>query len=125
MIHQKLRNAGGEPVLQTESSAFKQSIDIKTDLSIMKRLTFTLAFFNDRMRLRSWKAIAMALVGLLYFQQAGVAQTSCPLACNDQVQVSLDDNCSALITPDVVLEAPGAGCMYSVRVHDRNGQIIP
>lgn len=91
----------------------------------MKRLTFTLASFTDRMRLRSGKAMIIALLGFLAFQPVLSAQQSCPLACNNRVQVSLDDFCRALITPDVILEAPGIGCNYTVRVYERNGQLVP
>lgn len=44
------------------------------------------------------------------------------LACNDGVQVSVDQNCIAVITPDVVLEAMQYDpSFYSVEVRDLNG----
>jgi hypothetical protein len=54
--------------------------------------------------------------------QAQVA--SCPLACNDLVQVSLDENCVVQITPDMMLEGNGTapGCLYTVQVLNTNGQ---
>ena len=53
------------------------------------------------------------------------AQT-CPLACNDLVQVSVDVNCKAEITPDMLLESPGPGnCNYVVVLYDENDQPLP
>jgi len=53
------------------------------------------------------------------------AQT-CPLACNDLIQVSVDANCTAEITPDMLLEAPGTGnCNYVVVIYDENDQPLP
>jgi len=49
---------------------------------------------------------------------------NCPLACNDLVNVALNPNCTALVTPDMILEAPGAGCPYMVTIFDGSGQPI-
>lgn len=50
------------------------------------------------------------------------------LACNDNVQVSLDENCSATISPDMILEGGPYGCYdnYIVRVRagGPNGPLI-
>ncbi|MBK9257396.1 MAG: T9SS type A sorting domain-containing protein [Saprospiraceae bacterium] len=50
----------------------------------------------------------------------------CPLACNNLVQVSLDEDCDVEITPDMMLEGQGlpANCTYLVQVIGANGQPI-
>ncbi len=47
------------------------------------------------------------------------------MACNSLVYVSLDTSCTAVITPDVMLENPAADSFYRVEVRDPNGNIIP
>lgn len=90
----------------------------------MKRLTFTPTSLFARMRQPGGMAFLMVLFSIFTMQQDLNAQ-ACPLACNDRVQVSLDDQCTALILPDDILEAPGISCNYSVRVYNRNGTVIP
>ena len=53
-------------------------------------------------------------------------QASCPLACNNLVQVSLDEDCDVEITPDMMLEGQGlpANCVYAVQVMGPNNQPI-
>lgn len=48
---------------------------------------------------------------------------SCPLACNNLVQVSLDDDCRVEVTPDMMLEGQGTdpACTYQVIVLGANG----
>ena len=41
---------------------------------------------------------------LLFCSYYGYTQTGGALACNDLVQVSLDENCEADIIPDMILE---------------------
>jgi len=49
----------------------------------------------------------------------------CDLACNNGVQVSLDNTCSVTITPDMVLEGdPSPGCTYVVAVLDAGNNPI-
>ncbi|MCC6816825.1 MAG: T9SS type A sorting domain-containing protein [Saprospiraceae bacterium] len=54
------------------------------------------------------------------------AQT-CPLACDDEVNVSLNANCEATITPAMMLEEfdPSSGCPYTVVVYGINGLPLP
>ncbi|MDX1684036.1 MAG: T9SS type A sorting domain-containing protein [Saprospiraceae bacterium] len=51
----------------------------------------------------------------------------CPLACNDLIQVSVDSNCTALVTPDMLLEAPGDStvCDYMITLFDENDNPLP
>ena len=54
------------------------------------------------------------------------ATAQCPLGCNNSVQISLDDDCSVEVTPDMVLEGQGTnGCDYTVQVLGSNNQPIP
>lgn len=50
--------------------------------------------------------------------------TSNSMACNDLVQVSLDDDCERIITPDMLLEGSHYGCYdnFTVQVIDNNGR---
>ncbi len=81
--------------------------------------------FTTKHRLEKYRTVfALAMMIFGFFMNNGHAQT-CPLACNDNVQVTLDTNCLAIITPDMILEDPGAGCNYDVVVKDLNGNIIP
>ena len=48
-------------------------------------------------------------------------RAQCPLACDDNVQVSLDEYCLATITPDMLLEDMGTGCTYTVVVYNTTG----
>ncbi|HMU03101.1 MAG TPA: hypothetical protein PJ990_05740, partial [Saprospiraceae bacterium] len=52
------------------------------------------------------------------------AQSQCPLACNNLVQVSMDEDCIVEITPDMMLEGNGlpGNCLYVVQVLGLNGQ---
>ncbi|HHB52437.1 MAG TPA: hypothetical protein ENK75_05280, partial [Saprospiraceae bacterium] len=38
--------------------------------------------------------------------------------CNDLVQVSVDDNCTALITPDMILEGDEDYANFEVRIYN-------
>ncbi|MDQ3140744.1 MAG: T9SS type A sorting domain-containing protein [Bacteroidota bacterium] len=83
-------------------------------------------FSTIESKLLSLKRIC--LTGLLLFSFATVQNLhaqSCPLACDDNVQVSVDEDCIALITPDMILEDPGVLCNYIVVVYDNNGLPLP
>jgi hypothetical protein len=64
----------------------------------------------------------MTLSALLTFWSIGV-NAQCSLACNDLVNVSLDEDCIVTITPDIMLEGQGipANCTYTVQVLNANG----
>ncbi|MFK8006456.1 MAG: HYR domain-containing protein, partial [Saprospiraceae bacterium] len=53
--------------------------------------------------------------------------TSNDLTCNSLVHVTLDENCEALVTADMVLEGNNYGCYddYVITVTDANGIIVP
>lgn len=86
----------------------------------MKTKCPTYDVFKSKLTELSGLALMLMLFG--FFQNA---QAQCPLACNDLVQVSVDANCTAQITPDMLLEAPGANCSYVVVIYDENDQPLP
>jgi hypothetical protein len=55
----------------------------------------------------------------------GNVSAQCPLACDNLVQVSLDADCKALITPSMILQDSGINCTYRVVVYDLNNLPIP
>lgn len=62
------------------------------------------------------------------FAQNSFAQTpDCPLSCNDLVQISLNHDCQAIITPEMIIEGENdnAQCPYKIyKIFDKNNQII-
>ncbi|MBK8628465.1 MAG: HYR domain-containing protein [Saprospiraceae bacterium] len=48
------------------------------------------------------------------------------LACNDLVQVSLDEDCETIVTPDMLLEGNEYGCYdkYTVQIIANNGAVL-
>ena len=52
--------------------------------------------------------------------------TGSTLACNNSINLSLDGNCEAWITPDMILEGDDYACLddYCVVIKDLNGNII-
>ncbi len=65
------------------------------------------------------------LLMAMLFSNDAISQ--CPLACNNNVQVSMDDDCKVEITPDMMLEGQGVSalCNYTVEVQNAFGQPIP
>ncbi len=65
---------------------------------------------------------------LIFFQNEAFSQVDCniTMSCNDLVQVSLDENCEAVIAPDMILESPDYDdSEYSVVVMDDEGNVVP
>lgn len=67
---------------------------------------------------------ALLIVGTLFISQSLSAQ--CQLNCIQNLQVSLNENCEALITPNDILKSPGdcPGPKY-VEILDKNNKVIP
>jgi len=85
----------------------------------MKRAIQTQGNLNS---FRAAKCLIMAL--LMSFSFVATAQVDCnvTMACNDGLQVSLDDACQAEITPDMMLESPAyAADAYAVELYDMAG----
>ncbi len=85
----------------------------------MRKENFTFLY-----KTKSLIANCIAVWGLLIFSFQELS-AQCPLNCDNLVQVSVDDNCEAVITPDVMLEDPGVGCNYVVVVFGPNGSPLP
>ncbi|MBK9108962.1 MAG: hypothetical protein IPM92_11515 [Saprospiraceae bacterium] len=85
----------------------------------MRKENFTI-LFPTKPTLRWFLSIGFVCFLLI---QENFAQ--CPLACDDLVQVSVDNNCEAKITPDMILEDPGVGCIYTVVVFGPTGVPLP
>ena len=52
--------------------------------------------------------------------------TDCTLACNDNVQISLNSNCEVVVTPGMLLEDEGGPtCAYTVEIYDADDNLIP
>lgn len=67
------------------------------------------------------------LSALLTIWYSGLMAQACPLACNNLVQVSMDEDCRVTITPDMMLEGQGVApsCNYVVEVLGTNGLLLP
>ena len=94
----------------------------------MKRPIFTLNNFLNIFSVK-FQAIARAFSIVLTFTliQTNIqAQCDVILACNDGVQISLDDDCNMTIEPDMILEAPDYGDIYyDVEAKLPNGTSLP
>lgn len=55
------------------------------------------------------------------------AQAQCPLICNKNVNISMDEDCLIEVTPDMILEGEGTlvECLYEVVIMGSNGVPIP
>ena len=70
----------------------------------------------------------LGVVLCLLMANMAIAQVDCntTMACNDGIQVSLDENCQAVITADMIIEDPlYDNSAYTVQVMDQQGNIIP
>lgn len=62
------------------------------------------------------------------FDEVNINDENCPAApleCIAQVNVSLDQNCEAVITPEAVLASLTTAADYSVVLYDSHNQVIP
>ena len=87
----------------------------------MKSEKFTLT-----KHIRFGRFIKMSMLSALltiWYSGLQAQVTSCPLACNNLVQVSMDEDCIVEITADMMLEGQGLSpsCNYVVEVLGVNG----
>ena len=69
--------------------------------------------------------VSSAFALILFFLMSQNSFAQCDLACNNGVQVSLDNTCSVTITPDMVLEGdPDPSCNYVIAVLDAGNNPI-
>lgn len=73
------------------------------------------------------KSLVLPLLGVLLFASGVIAQVDpCDgtLACNDNVQISLDYSCEAELLPSLILNGNGTGCPMHVRIKTENDVIV-
>jgi hypothetical protein len=71
--------------------------------------------------------VALLLLFFISMPQQLDAQQQCPLAANDLVQISLDQNCEALITPGMILEGEDetGNCNYLIKtIWEEDGTVV-
>ncbi len=63
---------------------------------------------------------------LMSFASSAMAQCDFTMACNDGLQVSLEGDCTSVITPDMLLEGmQGTNADYTVSVMYLDGTVVP
>ncbi|MCB9327134.1 MAG: T9SS type A sorting domain-containing protein [Lewinellaceae bacterium] len=65
------------------------------------------------------------LPAFMLFASIQLGAQNCPLGCNNNVQISMDDDCEVEVTPEMILEGEGTGCNYIVTVLGANNIPIP
>ncbi len=84
----------------------------------MKKEKFTKLFLGQ------FRLMTLVSLFLIIFSHVETF-AQCTLACDDYVQVSVNQNCVATITPKIVLEDSSITCTYSVIVYDVSGIPLP
>lgn len=78
---------------------------------------------NTNRRTSFWSFSLMLIFALVFSNRALMAQpTPCALACNGLTQVSLDQNCQAIVTPAMILNDTLSSCrggQFSVTIFDK------
>ncbi len=89
----------------------------------MKQENFTRIFSASLSR---WLKLSI-LPAFMILVSYNVDAQNCPLGCNNNVQISLDDDCEVEVTADMILEGqgPSPDCDYVVTVLGSNNQPIP
>jgi hypothetical protein len=95
----------------------------------MKRPNFTLknllTLVSDNIKTTT-RAFSIVITITLIYSAAQAQNCNVILACNDGVQISLDDDCNMTIEPDMVLEGPAyTDDFYDVEAKLPNGTSIP
>ncbi len=67
------------------------------------------------------------LVLFIGLMMPGSLLAQCNLSCNNGINTSLDPNCTAIITTDIILEGGTNGCVgpFVIELYDENGNYIP
>ena len=87
----------------------------------MKLEKFTLDLSNGISKIAG--TLALLLISVFSYQ---VSAQTCPLGCNNRVQISLDGDCSVEVTPAMILEGEDTmACTYIVEVLGPNDVPIP
>jgi len=95
----------------------------------MKRPNFTLknllTLVSDIIKTTT-RAFSIVITITLIYSAAQAQNCNVILACNDGVQISLDDDCNMTIEPDMILEGPAyTDDFYDVEAKLPNGTSIP
>lgn len=85
--------------------------------------------FTSRLNVMVSKTyLAFAFLFVFFAMQNVMAQTpDCPLSSNNLVQVSIDNTCTSLVTPEMIIEGETDGfpCNYTINsIVDANGAIV-
>ncbi len=73
---------------------------------------------------KATQQVGLALLALLLSTNILIGQCPQSLGCNDDIQISLDYECFAVITPELILEDERTGCDYVVTIMTANDVII-
>ncbi len=71
--------------------------------------------------------LSKTLIAMIFVLVSIQSYSQCSLKCNNQVNISLDENCMATVTPEMIINSLSTTCpggMYSVRLESTNGAII-
>jgi len=82
------------------------------------------AFLNVRNFGNTCRSVTATLLLLVMTSMLLHAQCPQSLGCNDNIQISLDYECFAIITPELILEDERDGCDYMVTILTANDVII-
>ena len=75
--------------------------------------------------LRQFMSLVLLVTGFATTSHAQTPDCNIIMACNDLVQVSLGENCTELLVPDMILEDPFyPDNFYSVTLYRENGSIV-
>lgn len=72
--------------------------------------------------LKRWRNASLALLMLVGFYSNIAGQV---VTCNDNVQVSVNSNCTAIVTPDMILEGTYNYSDYTVSINGGGNIINP
>ncbi|HHB52453.1 MAG TPA: hypothetical protein ENK75_05365, partial [Saprospiraceae bacterium] len=90
----------------------------------MKNKNFTPKF---HMVLANSMTVLMFLFAFVGVQNLNAQTQDCPLSCNDMIQVSLDDECIAVVTPEMIIEGENDAvtCDYEIyTIVDEHNNVV-
>lgn len=86
-------------------------------------ISMNMEIFTNKFRIQS-RVLTLFTLLIFYFTNSHLI-AQCTLACDDNVQVSVNQNCQAVITPSMMLEDTTQFCTYTVIVYDISGLPLP
>jgi len=117
----------GPDVNITPPSGFKINSEANSkfeDRFLIRRKLHMRMVTNTYKTLRNIPTMTFMFIVGLFASNAAVGQ--CPMVCNNLIQVSVDSDCSATITPDMVLEGvdeqiADMSCEFLIVLYDEDG----